>query len=185
MATGKCWNCGAAFGKTAKCCKNCGEKLIKRDSADTGVEVLTDAALDEIEKSPCDSSEPVSEAPNPETLSGAHGDLFDNAAVSPPPETPKADGVSITVRNGLAAGRTLRIPEGAALVVGTGADADLTLHDERVSRRHVALRVDGGRLFAEDLGSTNGTFVAVTTPRELYPDDVLVLGGTLLQVGKE
>lgn len=181
MATGKCPQCGASFGKGAKFCKRCGEKLLADDAAGGGVDVLTDAALDEIEKSPCEPREPVSEAPNPP--SDMHGDLFEDAMVSPP-ETPRG-GVTITVRNGLAAGRTLRIPDGARLVVGAGADADLTLNDERVSRRHLALCVDGGKLLAEDLGSTNGTFLAVTTPRELYPDDVLVLGGTLLQVGKE
>ncbi len=184
MASGKCHDCGASFGKGAKFCKKCGVNLVKEDPADSSTEVLTDAALDELEETPCKPDTSESEASDLYVVTEAHGDLFEDA-VAAPPEKPRGGSVTMTVRNGLAAGRTLRIPEGAKLVVGAGADADLTLNDERVSRKHLALRVDGGKLLAEDLGSTNGTFLAVTTPRELYPDDVIVLGSTLLQVGKE
>ncbi|MCC6486215.1 MAG: FHA domain-containing protein [Candidatus Hydrogenedentes bacterium] len=183
MSSGRCSKCDAAFGKGAKFCKRCGESLLAGDPAGGGVEVLTDAALDEIEKSPGESRESVSEAPNPSP--DMHGDLFDSAEVSPSPETRKTGSITITVRNGLAAGRALRVPESATLVVGAAADADLTLNDECVSRKHAALRVDSGRLFVEDLGSSNGTFVRVTTARELHPNDILVLGNTLLQVGRE
>lgn len=184
MASGKCENCGAAFGKGAKFCKRCGTSLVKEDAEDSNTDVLTDAALDELEETPCEPDTSDSEASELDLVAEAHGDLFEDA-VATSPETPRGGSVTITVRNGLAAGRTLRIPEGTKLVVGAGAEADLTLNDERVSRKHVALHVERGKLLAEDLGSTNGTFLAVTTPRELNPDDILVLGGTLLQVGKE
>jgi hypothetical protein len=45
------------------------------------------------------------------------------------------------------------------LVVGRGSDADLTLADPGVSRRHAEVRREGDEVFLVDLGSTNGTSV--------------------------
>ncbi len=44
-------------------------------------------------------------------------------------------------------------------VIGRGTEADVIVDDIGVSRRHAEVRVEGGRLVAADLGSTNGTFV--------------------------
>ena len=38
-------------------------------------------------------------------------------------------------------------------------DADITLDDDQVSRRHARVSVSGSAIAIEDLGSTNGTFV--------------------------
>ncbi|HMI93808.1 MAG TPA: FHA domain-containing protein [Polyangiales bacterium] len=49
---------------------------------------------------------------------------------------------------------------GAVFVVGRGAQADLQLDDESVSRRHALFRIDDDEApTVEDLGSRNGTFV--------------------------
>jgi DNA-binding CsgD family transcriptional regulator len=49
---------------------------------------------------------------------------------------------------------------GAEFVVGRGAQADLQLDDESVSRRHALFRIDDADApSVEDLGSRNGTFV--------------------------
>ncbi|GAB3269744.1 FhaA domain-containing protein [Kineosporia babensis] len=47
----------------------------------------------------------------------------------------------------------------AVTVIGRGTEADVIVDDIGVSRRHAEVRVEGGRLVAADLGSTNGTFV--------------------------
>jgi hypothetical protein len=44
-------------------------------------------------------------------------------------------------------------------VIGRGADADLQLMDQGVSRRHLDIQFDGHAATAYDLGSTNGTTV--------------------------
>lgn len=44
-------------------------------------------------------------------------------------------------------------------VVGRGEDADLMVRDNRLSRAHFGISVNGGRIEVEDLGSTNGTLV--------------------------
>lgn len=62
----------------------------------------------------------------------------------------------LTVKSGPAAGRSM--PIDADVVIGR-ADADLTIDDSELSRRHVLLRpVDGG-VEIQDLDSTNGTVV--------------------------
>jgi pSer/pThr/pTyr-binding forkhead associated (FHA) protein len=44
-------------------------------------------------------------------------------------------------------------------VIGRGAESDLQLLDQGVSRRHVDIQFDGSRATVYDLGSTNGTSV--------------------------
>ncbi len=44
-------------------------------------------------------------------------------------------------------------------VLGRGGDADVRLVEEKMSRRHCRLYIEGDEAFIEDLGSSNGTFV--------------------------
>ncbi len=48
------------------------------------------------------------------------------------------------------------LPETGTITLGRGADADIRVEHESVSRRHASIHLDGG-LFVEDLGSSNGT----------------------------
>jgi pSer/pThr/pTyr-binding forkhead associated (FHA) protein len=48
--------------------------------------------------------------------------------------------------------------EGETVVIGRDEACDLPLDDDRVSRRHLRLERGSGGLWAEDLGSANGTF---------------------------
>lgn len=59
-----------------------------------------------------------------------------------------------------AGGSRHRLEVGATLVVGRGDEADVHVESGVVSRRHVHLINDNGRLRVEDLGSRGGTFVA-------------------------
>ena len=47
----------------------------------------------------------------------------------------------------------------AAMVIGRGADADLRIEDNTLSRRHARIRSTPDGFLAEDLQSTNGTFI--------------------------
>ena len=51
------------------------------------------------------------------------------------------------------------LPEVGATTVGRGADCELRIDDDSLSRRHARIVVDGNRVTIEDLGSRNGTRV--------------------------
>ena len=65
-------------------------------------------------------------------------------------------------------------------VVGRGADADITVDDTGISRKHVMITWDGHRAQVEDLGSTNGTKLDGQPLRKaiLEPESVITLGRT-------
>lgn len=73
-------------------------------------------------------------------------------------------------------------------------DALVAVGDERVSKTHLTVRVEEGRVVVVDRGSTNGTVAHPTDgttralspgePHELSDGDALVLGGTTLTVGE-
>ena len=48
---------------------------------------------------------------------------------------------------------------GEEFLIGRGADCDLRLADQDVSRHHCLLRFRGGEAILVDLGSSNGTYV--------------------------
>ena len=86
----------------------------------------------------------------------------------------------LVVVDGLDVGRELRIDGGEAsrLLVGKGPTADLKLVDPAVSRRHIALEIEGERLRITDQGSTNGTQI---DGHEVV--DAFARGGELLHIG--
>src|SRR3954453_19399971 len=72
-------------------------------------------------------------------------------------------------------------------VIGARADCDLVVDVAAVSGRHCRLTGEPGRLFLEDLRSTNGTFVnggrlTPERPVPLGPDDVVPLGSHALDL---
>jgi hypothetical protein len=73
---------------------------------------------------------------------------------------------------------------GEGLVVGRQADASLVVDDPRVSRRHLMLRRARDGWIAEDLGSTNGTYVNGWRIRRarLGAGDVVRIGDTRLRI---
>jgi 2-polyprenyl-6-methoxyphenol hydroxylase-like FAD-dependent oxidoreductase len=67
-------------------------------------------------------------------------------------------------------------------------EADLTLEDSELSRRHAALRRVDGELEIEDLGSANGTFVnglRIERPTRLRHGDRVQLGKSFIEVRSE
>jgi hypothetical protein len=68
----------------------------------------------------------------------------------------------------------------ARTVIGRGSDADITVDDTGISRRHVEIAWDGRRAEARDLGSTNGSKLngQPLSRSVLEPGDVITLGRT-------
>jgi len=65
-------------------------------------------------------------------------------------------------------------------VIGRGTDADITVDDTSISRKHVEVLWDGKRAQVNDLGSTNGSLLnGQRVAKELLsPDSVIDIGRT-------
>ena len=69
---------------------------------------------------------------------------------------------------------------GGRTIVGRGSEADITVDDSGISRKHVEILWDGKRGQARDLGSTNGSKLngLKLTKAPLEPDSVIEIGRT-------
>ncbi|MET0406632.1 MAG: FHA domain-containing protein, partial [Cystobacter sp.] len=77
------------------------------------------------------------------------------------------------------------VSDAESVIVGSGAQAAVKILDPRVSNLHVMLKVERGAVTAIDLGSEAGTQVGgqrVVGPKTLSPGDVLMLGGSQVEV---
>jgi pSer/pThr/pTyr-binding forkhead associated (FHA) protein len=66
------------------------------------------------------------------------------------------------------------------VLIGRGTDAAIRLDDDYVSTRHARIALSEGTWYAEDLGSTNGTYLGPTRLTE----PVAVSAGMQVRVGK-
>ncbi|MCW3097714.1 MAG: modulated efflux pump with fused ATPase and integral rane subunit [Chthonomonadaceae bacterium] len=97
-------------------------------------------------------------------------------------------GVLILLVEGADRRRYVVPPEG--LVIGRDPEAALSFDDPQISWRHAEIRVHGDGHAVIDLGSRNGTLLNAEalephSPRSLRCNDLLVVGGRRLQVGRE
>jgi serine phosphatase RsbU (regulator of sigma subunit) len=78
-----------------------------------------------------------------------------------------------------------RVELGAApLTIGRGAKSALVLADTEISRLHATITLVNGQVVAEDMGSTNGTFLGadrLTAPVTLQEGDALRMGAHFLR----
>jgi transcriptional regulator with GAF, ATPase, and Fis domain len=116
---------------------------------------------------------PSRAAPNPEEITKA-------APSVPRDEVSEPVSFRLHVFDGLDTGRELRIDgvEASRLLVGKGPTANLKLVDPAVSRRHLAVEIEHGRLRITDLGSTNGTRID-----ECEVVDAYARGGEVVRIG--
>ena len=105
--------------------------------------------------------------------------------ISPAPAERATHPSSLRVSAGPAAGCVHPLHRGR-MVLGRDADCDITLPDERISRRHATLEMSAGRVTVLDHGSTNGSTVdgrpVPRTGAALEPGAVLRIGDSLLSV---
>ena len=76
------------------------------------------------------------------------------------------------------------LDEGKEIVIGRSSDLDMVLVEEMVSRKHARIRMGGGVISIEDLGSTNGTFVngEKIQKAQLKEGDRVLIGTSILKV---
>jgi two-component system, cell cycle response regulator len=104
----------------------------------------------------------------------------------PLPEEPRApvraERAILTVLTGVNAGQVFTLDH-AENVIGRSREAQVRIDDVGISRRHTrVVRTEEGRFYVEDLGSTNGTFVAARRIErlELRPGDRVQVGPNVL-----
>lgn len=86
---------------------------------------------------------------------------------------------TLVVTQGPLTGTSLPLRE-SGTVIGRNPECALVLEDDFASGRHARLYQSDGAWFAEDLGSTNGTFIGT----ERLTGPVRVDAGTVLRIGK-
>lgn len=101
-------------------------------------------------------------------------------------EAPAADArhAFLLVLAGPQLGEIFPLEPGRELVIGRRDDADVTIRDDGVSRRHASIRVEGEGAVLRDLGSANGTWVDGARAAEARLADgsrVALGGGTVLK----
>lgn len=65
------------------------------------------------------------------------------------------------------------------IIIGRGAEADIIINDNLVSRKHTKVTLENGKYFVSDLTSTNGTFIngkKIKTKTQLTEKDELRVG---------
>jgi hypothetical protein len=95
-----------------------------------------------------------------------------------------AQEVFLYAEHGPGTGQLLPVGEGT-LVLGRSSSCDLRLPHASISRRHARLTRRGERLYLEDLGSQNGTFLddeRLAGPRELQVGQRIHIGPAVLRL---
>jgi hypothetical protein len=116
---------------------------------------------------------PEDERSEPEQADFGHTMVYSVDRSPRPLEVPPVDGRAMLVGGGR---RT--VLSGSRFVIGRSRDADLTLDDPNVSRRHAELRKEDGSWVVADLASTNGVKVNGRRVAEhrLMPGDEITVG---------
>jgi S-DNA-T family DNA segregation ATPase FtsK/SpoIIIE len=92
-------------------------------------------------------------------------------------------GLILEIVEGPGSGRQIELDH--TLEIGRDPACTVALDDDLVSRRHARIVLQNGHALAEDLSSTNGTFLNGMTlagPAPLHPGDHLVVGVTVLEL---
>jgi|SRR4249919_382367 FHA domain len=88
------------------------------------------------------------------------------------------------ISQGNQAGLSAELSAGVVMI-GRGADCQLILDDDYVSTRHARVVSTPNGIYAEDLGSTNGTYVngqRITAPTTITLADTVRIGKTILKL---
>ncbi len=146
-----------------------------------------------------DGQTPTSEVPTgdlkketPETPAPS-ADTSGGAAPSAEPAAFKA---KLSVVRGGRKGQEFPLEDGNNLVgrwdpeTGSFPEVDLDADDPeaKISRKHALIRIDGGKITIEDIGSLNGTYVnrqprlSPGSPAEIKSGDEVIIGKTFLKL---
>ena len=206
----KCGECGYENMDGLDYCDGCGAKLEAgaAPAASPAPEAKPDApAATASEAKPDASAAPApaaeaAAAPAPEAGAEAPtGELAKPAEPAPaaaaaPSAAPAAFKARLSVVRGGRKGQEFPLEDGNNLVgrwdpdTGSFPEVDLDADDPeaKISRKHALIRIEGGKITIEDIGSLNGTYVnrqprlSPGTPVEIKTGDEVIIGKTFLKL---
>jgi hypothetical protein len=103
----------------------------------------------------------------------------DPSLAAPPPQPVRQQAKQLVVVEGPLKGTTLPL-SASPILLGRAQEATLVLEDDYASGRHARLFPQGSRWFIEDLGSTNGTYLADQQLTRAVPVEL----GVPVRIGK-
>jgi hypothetical protein len=205
----KCTECGYENTDGLDYCDGCGAKLnpaapapsesAKAEAAPSEPAPVEAAPVPQPEGAPAEpeAAPPPSEAPTGEIKAEAAAPAA--AVEAPAPEAaaaPAAFKAKLMLVRGGRKGQEFPLEEGNNLVgrwdpeTGAFPEVDLDADDPeaKISRKHALIRIEGGKLTIEDIGSLNGTYVnrqprlQPGSPVELKTGDEIIIGKTFLKL---
>jgi hypothetical protein len=203
----KCGECGYENMDGLDYCDGCGAKLAAgaAPAAPPAPEAKADASAPAAEAKP-DGATPAAEtaeAPEAPPADAPTGDLAKPEAAAPaaaaavaPSAAPAAFKAKLSVVRGGRKGQEFPLEDGNNLVgrwdpdTGSFPEVDLDADDPeaKISRKHALIRIEGGKITIEDIGSLNGTYVnrqprlSPGTPVEVKTGDEVIIGKTFLKL---
>jgi pSer/pThr/pTyr-binding forkhead associated (FHA) protein len=102
-----------------------------------------------------------------------------NPELAAPPQPVKQQARQLVVTEGPLKGTTIALAA-SPILLGRAQEATLVLEDDYASGRHARLFPQGSRWFIEDLGSTNGTYLADQQLTRALPVEL----GVPVRIGK-
>ncbi len=207
----KCGECGYENTDGLDYCDGCGAKLtitvsvpadageIKADTPPTAGTVSASVSSTPTETPEAAAEAPAAEVPKSEAPTG---EIKPEAAPESAPAAPAAAAAGapfkakLSVVRGGRKGQEFPLEDGNNLVgrwdpeTGSFPEVDLDADDPeaKISRKHALIRIDGGKITIEDIGSLNGTYVnrqprlSPGSPVELKSGDEVIIGKTFLKL---
>lgn len=146
-----------------------------------------------------DGEAPTSEVPTGDLKKeapGAPAASADSSGAAAPSGAPATFKAKLSVVRGGRKGQEFPLEDGNNLVgrwdpeTGSFPEVDLDADDPeaKISRKHALIRIDGGKITIEDIGSLNGTYVnrqprlSPGSPAEIKSGDEVIIGKTFLKL---
>jgi len=204
----KCGECGYENMDGLDYCDGCGAKLAAGAAGTAAAAPAAAAPEAAPAAAPAESGDanaaPAAEAATAEApkSEAPTGEIKPEAAPesAPPAPTAAAAGApfkaKLSVVRGGRKGQEFPLEDGNNLVgrwdpeTGSFPEVDLDADDPeaKISRKHALIRIDGGKITIEDIGSLNGTYVnrqprlSPGSPVELKSGDEVIIGKTFLKL---
>ncbi|HSY79204.1 MAG TPA: FHA domain-containing protein [Verrucomicrobiae bacterium] len=213
----KCSECGYENMDGLDYCDGCGAKLAAAAGSSAGAPAAAPSTETKTETPPEPTAESIDGKATPSLAADAKpdgetpttevpksdaptGEIKPEAAPESAPSTAAAAGApfkaKLSVVRGGRKGQEFPLEDGNNLIgrwdpeTGSFPEVDLDADDPeaKISRKHALLRIDGGKITIEDIGSLNGTYVnrqprlSPGSPAEIKSGDEVIIGKTFLKL---